>query len=78
MKKLKLFCVLLFSFFVLSCEEKISEDDLNSYKSIMDVRLGHLGNAIIIQGRLLDAFNLRNDRYLVFDRIINFGISQVV
>ena len=28
----------------------------------MDVRLGHLGNAIIIQGRLLDAFNLRNDR----------------
>ena len=62
MKKLKLFCVLLCSFFVLSCEEKISEDDLNSYKSIMDVRLGHLGNAIIIQGRLLDAFNLRNDR----------------
>ena len=28
----------------------------------MDVRLGHLENAIIIQGRLLDAFNLRNDR----------------
>ena len=28
----------------------------------MDVRLGHLGNAIIMQGRLLDAFNLRNDR----------------
>jgi len=62
MKKLKLFCVLLCSFFVLSCEDKISEDDLNLYKSIMDVRLGHLGNAIIIQGRLLDAFNLRNDR----------------
>ena len=28
----------------------------------MDIRLGHLGNAIILQGRLLDAFNLRNDR----------------
>ncbi len=45
-----------------SCEEKISEEDLNDYKKTMDVRLGHLGNAIIIQGRLLDAFNLRNDR----------------
>ena len=62
MKKLKLFCVLFCSLFAFSCEEKISEDDLNSYKSMMDVRLGHLGNAIIIQGRLLDAFNLRNDR----------------
>ena len=62
MKKLKLFCVLVCSLFAFSCEEKISEDDLNSYKSMMDVRLGHLGNAIIIQGRLLDAFNLRNDR----------------
>ena len=62
MKKLKLFCILACSLFVFSCEEKISEDDLNSYKSMMDVRLGHLGNAIIIQGRLLDAFNLRNDR----------------
>lgn len=50
------------SFLVLSCEEKISETDLNEYKNLMDVRLGHLGNAIIIQGRLLDAFNLRNDR----------------
>ena len=27
----------------------------------MDVRLGHLGNAIIMQGRLLDAFNLSNE-----------------
>ena len=35
---------------------------ISNYKSIMDVRLGHLGNAIIIQGRRLDAFNLRNDR----------------
>ena len=62
MKKLKLFSLLVSFFLVLSCEQKISEEDLNSYKSIMDVRLGHLGNAIIIQGRLLDAFNLRNDR----------------
>ena len=53
---------LLISFFIISvsCEEKISESDLNNYKSIMDVRLGHLGNAIILQGRLLDAFNLKN------------------
>lgn len=53
-----------FIFFIvsLSCEEKISQDDLKNYKEIMDVRLGHLGNAIIMQGRLLDAFNLRNDR----------------
>ena len=49
-------------FFVISCEEKISDDQLTEYKSTMDVRLGHLGNAIIMQGRLLDAFNLRNDR----------------
>ncbi len=49
-------------FFIVSCEGKISQNDLDKYKSIMDVRLGHLGNAIIIQGRLLDAFNLRNDR----------------
>tara|TARA_B100000886_G_C20293816_1_gene436648 strand:+ start:268 stop:813 length:546 start_codon:yes stop_codon:yes gene_type:complete len=49
-------------FFFISCEEKISENDLTKYKETMDVRLGHLGNAIIIQGRLLDAFNLRNDR----------------
>ena len=51
------FCVI-FS----SCEQKISEEDLKDYKKVMDVRLGHLGNAIIMQGRLLDAFNLRNDR----------------
>ena len=56
--------LLFFIFFIvsLSCEEKISQDDLKNYKEIMDVRLGHLGNAIIMQGRLLDAFNLRNDR----------------
>ena len=52
--------ILLFT--TISCEEKVSESDLNEYKSIMDVRLGHLGNAIIMQGRLLDAFNLSNDR----------------
>jgi hypothetical protein len=62
MKKFKLIFISLITFISLSCEEKISQDDLNNYKSIMDVRLGHLGNAIIIQGRLLDAFNLRNDR----------------
>ncbi len=49
-------------FFIVSCEESISQSDLDDYKSKMDVRLGHLGNAIILQGRLLDAFNLRNDR----------------
>tara|TARA_X000000950_G_C13761696_1_gene597077 strand:+ start:142 stop:579 length:438 start_codon:yes stop_codon:yes gene_type:complete len=27
----------------------------------MDIRLGHLGNALIIQGRLLDAYNLRSE-----------------
>lgn len=57
-----LFIIFMSLFFLFSCEEKISQNDLDSYKSIMDVRLGHLGNAIIIQGRLLDAFNLRNDR----------------
>ena len=49
-------------FIITSCEESISEGDLNEYKTIMDVRLGHLGNAIIMQGRLLDSFNLSNER----------------
>ncbi len=53
---------LLIFFISIGCEEKISENDLNEYKALMDVRLGHLGNALIIKGRLLDAFNLRNDR----------------
>mgnify|MGYP001306272164 CR=1 FL=1 len=48
-------------FFLSSCEEKISQEDIDSYKNIMDIRLGHLGNAIIIQGRLLDAYNLRSE-----------------
>ncbi len=53
--------LLLTIFFLNSCEEKVSENDLIQYKSIMDVRLGHLGNAMIIKGRLLDAYNLRNE-----------------
>ncbi len=58
----KIFLILFILTFSISCEEKkISESDLNQYKTVMDIRLGHLGNAIIIQGRLLDAFNLRND-----------------
>ena len=60
MKK-NLILIVLSLIFLSSCEEKISENDLSKYKETMDVRLGHLGNAIIIQGRLLDAFNLRND-----------------
>ena len=52
-----IFCVFLFS-----CEEKISSNDLEEYKSLMDIRLGHLGNAIIMQGRLLDAYNLSAER----------------
>ena len=44
---------LLIFFILISCDQKISENDLNEYKSIMDIRLGHLGNAIIIKGRLL-------------------------
>jgi hypothetical protein len=62
MINLRYFLTLFLGLFILSCEEKISKNDLIDYKKIMDVRLGHLGNAIIIQGRLLDAFNLRNDR----------------
>jgi len=47
---------------LMSCEEKISESDLDAYKELMDIRMGHLGNAIIMQGRLLDSFNLSNAR----------------
>ncbi len=61
MKK-NLIVIILTLIFLNSCDEKISETDLTNYKQTMDVRLGHLGNAIIMQGRLLDAFNLRNDR----------------
>ena len=59
-KKINVFLILFF--LITSCENKVSETDLEEYKEIMDIRLGHLGNAIILQGRLLDAFNLRNDR----------------
>ena len=62
MHRCKNFFIFLFLFLTFSCEEKISQNDLQEYKKIMDIRLGHLGNAIIIQGRLLDAFNLSNER----------------
>ena len=55
------FCILLL-LGILSCEQKLSEQDINSYKEVMDIRLGHLGNAIIMQGRLLDAYNLSSFR----------------
>ena len=58
----KKFFIFLFLFVVSSCEEKISQSDLDEYKEVMDIRLGHLGNAIIMQGRLLDSFNLSNER----------------
>lgn len=73
---------------LLSCDEKVSQKDLEEYKSIMDIRLGHLGNAIIMQGRLLDAFNLRNDRSdedhfkeaeeLIKGHISSFGEPEVL
>ncbi len=63
MKFLKYFKQLILALLILiSCEQKVSENDLEEYKSLMDIRLGHLGNAIIMQGRLLDAFNLSNER----------------
>ena len=55
------FCILLL-LGILSCEQKLTEQDINSYKEVMDIRLGHLGNAIIMQGRLLDAYNLSSFR----------------
>jgi len=58
----KCFAFIITCLFVSSCEEKLSQEDIDSYKKIMDVRLGHLGNAIIMQGRLLDSFNLSNQR----------------
>ena len=62
MNSFKKFFIFLFLFVISSCEEKISQSDLDEYKEVMDIRLGHLGNAIIMQGRLLDAFNLSNER----------------
>ena len=62
MNSFKKFFIFLFLFVISSCEEKISQSDLDEYKEVMDIRLGHLGNAIIMQGRLLDSFNLSNER----------------
>ena len=79
------FIVKLFSLFVcfiiFSCSEKISDTDLETYKELMDVRLGHLGNAIIIQGRLLDAFNLQNERadedhFKEAEELIQFNLKK--
>ena len=80
-----LFSIIL-SLFLFSCEEKISKDDLEEYKNLMDIRLGHLGNAIIIQGRLLDSYNLSAERAdedhfkeaeeLVKDNLKSFGRSD--
>ena len=62
MNSLKKNFFFLFLFVISSCEDKISQSDLDEYKEVMDIRLGHLGNAIIMQGRLLDSFNLSNER----------------
>ena len=62
MFKIRFLVGVLFCFFLFSCEEKISKTDLQEYKNLMDIRLGHLGNAIIMQGRLLDAYNLSAER----------------
>ena len=56
------FIILLLLISSSACEEKISGEELNKYKVLMDKRLGHLGQAIIMQGRLLDAYNLSNAR----------------
>ncbi|MBS91687.1 MAG: hypothetical protein CMM95_01355 [Rickettsiales bacterium] len=61
-KKLTNIIFFLIGFIFVSCEEKVSNADLEVYKELMDVRLGHLGNAIIMQGRLLDAYNLSSER----------------
>ena len=62
MCKVRKLISIIFCLFLFSCEEKISQDDLEEYKNLMDIRLGHLGNAIIMQGRLLDAYNLSAER----------------
>ncbi len=48
--------------FLNSCDEKLKQEDINKYKEIMDVRLGHLGNALIMQGRLLEAHSMSSAR----------------
>ncbi len=59
LKKILSLCFIIF--LTSSCEEKLSQEDVDNYKDIMDIKLGYLGNAIIIQGRLLDAYNLRSE-----------------
>ncbi len=86
MFKIRFLVGVLFCFFLFSCEEKISKTDLQEYKNLMDIRLGHLGNAIIMQGRLLDAYNLSAERAdedhfkeaeeLVKDNLASFGRSD--
>ena len=61
-KKLNVFTLVISMFLINACEDKLSKEDIDSYKKVMDIRLGHLGNAIIMQGRLLDSFNLSNAR----------------
>ena len=50
---LKFLLKVLISISLVSCEQEISEKDIQEYKKMMDVRLGHLENAIIIQGGCL-------------------------
>ncbi|MAH79140.1 MAG: hypothetical protein CMN00_01095 [Rickettsiales bacterium] len=59
-KKIYLFIIFITLFSTIACEQKLNKEDIESYKQVMDVRLGHLGNALIMQGRLLDAYNQNN------------------
>ena len=47
---------------LISCDKELSENDIENYKKVMDVRLGHLGNALIMQGRLIESHNLNSFR----------------
>ena len=62
MYKLKIFFLSVLFCFSISCEQKLSNEDIENYKKVMDIRLGHLGNALIMQGRLLDSYNLSSFR----------------
>lgn len=62
MKQLRAYFLFIFCIFLNSCEEKLSQQDIDKYKEIMDVRLGHLGNALIMQGRLLEAHSMSSGR----------------
>ena len=61
-KSLKNYFLVLLFLGNLSCEQKLTDQDIDGYKQVMDIRLGHLGNAIIMQGRLLDSYNLNSFR----------------